>query len=134
MSEDIHDGGCLCGGIRYRVTGPIKDIAHCHCSMCRRAAGAVAVTWFTVPAVAFQVTRGRPKVWRSSPSCERGFCPDCGAQITFRDETSPDALDVTLATLDDAEGHPAGYHIFADSALSWLRLDEHLPRHAEYPD
>ena len=37
-------GGCLCGDVRFTVDWPSKWIAHCHCSMCRRAHGAAYVT------------------------------------------------------------------------------------------
>ncbi|MBL6951596.1 MAG: hypothetical protein ISR50_03125 [Alphaproteobacteria bacterium] len=34
-------GGCLCGTIRYAMNAsPILVISHCHCSDCRRTAGA----------------------------------------------------------------------------------------------
>ncbi len=46
MSDNpVYEGGCLCGTIRYRIAGPIAWAAHCHCAMCRRASGAVALTW-----------------------------------------------------------------------------------------
>ena len=32
-------GGCLCGGVRYTVTGPLRDIVACHCEQCRRSSG-----------------------------------------------------------------------------------------------
>ena len=39
--EDTMAGGCLCGAVRYTVNGPIQgEIAHCHCTMCRRSSGA----------------------------------------------------------------------------------------------
>ncbi|KPW91720.1 hypothetical protein ALO50_01812 [Pseudomonas syringae pv. cerasicola] len=43
MSE-IHSGGCHCGGLRYQFDAPLRDIAHCHCSICRRTSGATVVT------------------------------------------------------------------------------------------
>jgi len=33
-------GGCLCGGIRYEISGPLTEAGNCHCSMCRRFHGA----------------------------------------------------------------------------------------------
>jgi len=131
MTEETHEGGCLCGSVRYRITGPIADVAHCHCSMCRRAAGAVAVTWFTVPTEAFTITKGALRTWRSSAHGERGFCPDCGCQITFRDDRFPRERDVTLATLDAAADQPAQRHIWTRSRLPWLTLDPELPESAE---
>jgi len=121
-------GGCLCGGVRYRIDGPIQGAtAHCHCTMCRRASGAPVVTWFTVKTDDYAVTKGAPGVYRSSEKAERTFCPTCGAQLTFRTDEAPGFVDVTLATLDDPENHPATLHIWTESRLPWLHLDEHLP-------
>ena len=39
------EGGCLCGATRYVVQGDPVVVALCHCSMCRRAAGAPVVAW-----------------------------------------------------------------------------------------
>lgn len=127
MSAGGHEGGCLCGGIRYRVDAVIDNVMHCHCGMCRRASGAVVVTWFTAPPERVSVTRGKLKTWRSSANFERGFCPDCGCQITFRDVRTSDRIGITVATLDDAARVPAGYHVEVASRLFWLHLDEHLP-------
>ena len=41
-------GGCLCATIRYRVTAPSLCVSHCHCTFCRRAAGAAFITWMTL--------------------------------------------------------------------------------------
>ena len=32
-------GGCLCGGVRYQIRGPLRDVVACHCSQCRRTTG-----------------------------------------------------------------------------------------------
>ncbi len=131
----LHEGGCLCGEIRYRIAGPIDSVAHCHCSMCRRSAGALVVTWFSVPRARFAVTRGKLARWKSSRNAERTFCPSCGAQIGFRSLRYPDDIDVTLGTLDRPEQHPADRHVWISDKLPWLRLDEHLPASAGFtPD
>ena len=36
----VHQGSCLCGGVRYETTAPLQGASHCHCSMCRKAHGA----------------------------------------------------------------------------------------------
>jgi len=129
MNARVHAGGCLCGGVRYEVTAEaLDDVAHCHCTMCRRASGAPLVAWFTVPPEAFRLTLGALRTWRSSAAGERGFCPDCGCQISFRDDGFPDELDVTAATLDDPEQARPSRHIWTENTLSWLQIDDHLPR------
>lgn len=121
-------GGCLCGAVRYRIEGgPKGDVAHCHCSMCRRAAGSVAVTWFTVDPARLTFTQGAPARYRSSEKGERTFCGACGSPLTFWHADFPDDLDVTLGTLDRPEDMPATLNIWTQSRLPWLHLDAHLP-------
>src|SRR5262245_62100457 len=93
-------GGCLCGAVRYRVRGEPVDTGYCHCTLCRRSAGAPVNAWTTFPIGAFAFTRGKPKAFRSSPHAVRHFCRRCGTQLTFRKTPKPESVDVTVATLD----------------------------------
>ena len=126
MSEN-HQGGCLCGSLRYEFTAPLQDIAHCHCSTCRRSSGGIVTTWITVPLASFRWLTGTPREYASSTSCTRSFCPTCGAQLTLFTRLSPNSLDITIATLDQPELAPADRHIWVQSRLPWLNLDPHLP-------
>lgn len=128
-------GHCLCGAIRYRVPYPFAgQVAHCHCTMCRRAAGSVVVTWFTVAKADFELLGGELAIHRSSDHGERGFCGTCGSPVTFWSSHYPDTIDVTLATLDHPEAIAPDLHIFAESRLPWLRLDTHLPDRSDGGD
>lgn len=130
MSE-LHTGGCHCGRLRYQFSGPLRDIAHCHCSICRRVSGGLVTTWITLPARAFKWLEGVPARYDSSASCARYYCADCGAHLALVTHLSPDSIDVTIATLDHPERAPADRHIWTDSRLPWLRLDEQLPEEPE---
>lgn len=128
-------GHCLCGAVRYRVPSPRpEDIAHCHCSMCRRIAGAVAVTWFTVPTETLEMLGAPLEIYYSSSEVERGFCPTCHTPISFWSSRFPDTIDVTLATLDDPAEFAPSMHIWTESRLPWLNLDTHLPDREGDPD
>jgi hypothetical protein len=133
MTVERHDGGCLCGGIRYRIDGPIPSVAHCHCRMCQKASGAVVMTWALIRPETFDLTHGELRTWWSSAKGERTFCPGCGAQITFRHTSAPEELGVTLASLDDAGAHAATHHIYTESRLPWLNLDGHLRAYRREP-
>ncbi|WP_459617808.1 GFA family protein, partial [Enterobacter hormaechei] len=41
---ETHTGGCHCGYLRYAVAAPLDDVAHCHCSICRRTTGGIVTT------------------------------------------------------------------------------------------
>ena len=32
-------GSCLCGAVRYEVTGPLRKVVYCHCEQCRKTSG-----------------------------------------------------------------------------------------------
>lgn len=130
MSE-LQTGGCHCGNLRYQLDAPVNDIAHCHCSICRRTSGGIVMTWTSVPVEAFKWLAGSPTTYDSGPTCVRYFCNNCGAQVALLSRNSPDMMDVAIATLDHPELNPANRHIWTDSRLPWLHLDEHLPGEPE---
>ncbi|MWV14947.1 GFA family protein [Pseudomonas sp. L-22-4S-12] len=128
---DTHSGGCHCGRLRYTFEAPLQDIAHCHCSICRRTSGGIVTTWLTVPARSFRWSSGEPAAYASSPSCTRYFCGHCGCHLTLFTTLSPDSLDITVASLDHPELAPAERHIWVKNRLPWLQLDPQLPQEDE---
>lgn len=122
-------GGCFCGAVRYRVNAAPSDVAHCHCGMCRRTSGAPFVSWLTVPRSAFTLSAGAPAELRSSGPALRRFCAACGTALTFQREDAPSWIDVTVGSLDDPAAVTPRRHIWTDSQLSWLHIEDDLPRH-----
>lgn len=116
-------GGCLCGSIRYLVRGDPIYITHCHCPTCRRASGAAFVTWFTVR-VSELDWRGEPlTLYRSSAAVERGFCRRCGASLSYRHESDPAEIDLTLGSLDHPELLRPEHHTWWEARLEWAEPD-----------
>src|SRR6202049_4955626 len=101
MGETCYLGGCLCGGVRYRVSGTVSHLGFCHCASGRRATGAPMVAWGTFVRESFRLTRGSLTEYRSSPAVTRGFCAACGTSLTYRNDARAAEIDVTLATLDE---------------------------------
>ena len=40
-----YTGSCLCGAVQYSVDKIEKQMAHCHCTMCRKFHGAAFATF-----------------------------------------------------------------------------------------
>src|SRR5512134_3668562 len=93
------EGGCLCGAVRYRVTGEPLARSLCHCRTCRLASGAPSVAWvvFRSGDLAFI---GQPTGFHSSPDVIRTFCGRCGTSLTYQRTSETDTIDVTTVTLD----------------------------------
>jgi hypothetical protein len=125
------EGGCFCGDIRYRVSGPISHETCCHCSICRRSSGAPFVAWFTVPRSAVELTNGSPTEIRSSDHGKRSFCSRCGTPLLFSSSHHPDEIDVTTCSLDAPERIPPIDHTHTRSRLSWVEVDPTRPSFAE---
>lgn len=123
------EGGCLCGAVRYRLARVPRQVVHCHCAQCRRAAGAPVVTWATVREAEFAIVEGEPAWFASSDHGKRGFCPRCGTQLLFVSTRYPGAVDVTAASLDHPERLAPLRHTFAPERIAWLEMSDGLPRH-----
>jgi hypothetical protein len=124
-AAEVRTGGCLCGAVRYRVCLPPLWVAHCHCSMCRRAQGAGFVTWAGFAADALGLTVGDDLLsrYRSSAAAVRSFCSRCGTPLFFQSGRWPGEIHVTLATLDSSEGLEPQAHAYWGSRAPWLGWD-----------
>ena len=131
-SSDL-TGGCLCGAVRYRVRDEAIVTTLCHCSLCRRAAGAPVAAWAMFPEDAFALESGGFTTYASSPGVERGFCGRCGTTLSFRADFLPGLIDLTIASFDEPERLPPMLHMWERKRLPWLVLGDDLPRHAELP-
>ena len=130
MQRPCYAGGCLCGSVRYEVSGEARNLCYCHCTSCRRAAGAPLVPWGTFGRDGFRLTRGTLAEYRSSAPVVRGFCAACGTSLTYRHEQRPTELDVALATLDEAARFAPQMHVWVGDKLPWVSISDGLPQFA----
>jgi hypothetical protein len=128
--DDIATGSCLCGAVRFAARLPSKWVAHCHCSMCRRAHGAAFVTWagFEDERIAIEDADARLQWHASSPPARRGFCARCGSTLFFRSERWPGELHVVLANFDTPLDRLPQAHVFYDAHVPWFEPNDDLPR------
>jgi len=124
-------GRCLCGAVRYRCGAPLCPPTLCHCESCRRAAGAHAVGWVTVPLSSAVFTAGEPCRYASSPGVERTFCGQCGTPLSYRNERRPAEIDFTIGSLDAPDAAVPVDHIWMMDAPAWDRPRDGWPQHAQ---
>lgn len=132
--DQKHEGGCTCGAVRYRLESAPFDTGWCHCRTCQHSSGAPAMVFASVPAGDLVFTRGEDKVksFRSSEFGRRRFCGECGTPLTIEVEFQPETIDFTVATLDDPDSVPPGFHIFRASKIAWFETADDLPRHERF--
>jgi hypothetical protein len=117
----VRIGGCLCGKIRYEVTGP-EDYPHvCSCPHCQRLSGGPMMSWVSFPVAGFKWTGpgGEPSWYYSWPDSRRGFCPNCGSQVCAQDDGA-DGICMTMSSLDNPGEFTPVAQSFKDDAVSWL--------------
>lgn len=127
-------GGCHCGACRYEASGEALHHALCHCTDCRRSAGAPMVGWTMYPAGSVSLTKGQPKVYESSEHGRRHFCPTCGTGLFYVNEQNlPGIIDIQSATYDNPDLIPAEAHIQVADRISWMKDTSSLPEFERYP-
>ncbi len=127
-------GGCHCGAIRYEASGEALTHALCHCVDCRRNAGAPMVGWTMYPESAVKVTKGMPKIYKSSEHGRRFFCGDCGTGLFYANaQVLPGIIDIQSATYDDPGLVPAQAHIQVAERISWMARAHELPHFDRFP-
>lgn len=126
-------GGCLCGGIRYEINGPLTEVGNCHCSMCRRFHGAAFATYAKVSAEHFRWISGQEllTVYETSPGIGWAFCRVCGSSLGV--PTHGKLSDIALGPLDSDPGVRPTEHIFVGSKADWFQITDTLPQHDERP-
>ncbi len=127
-------GGCHCGKVRYQADGDPLTHALCHCSDCRRHAGAPMVGWTMYPIAAVKVTQGATKTYESSAHGRRQFCPDCGTGLFYTNAVIlPGIIDIQSATYDDPDAVPPRVHIQVAERIGWMERAHELPKFERYP-
>ena len=130
----ILEGGCHCGAVRYRIAGEAMTHALCHCTDCRRHAGAPMVSWTMYPDTAVTITKGNPKTYASSEHGRRQFCANCGTGLFYvNSQMLPGIIDVQSSTYDDPGLFAPEAHIQVADRISWMEKAHELPTFERFP-
>ncbi|MDP2431691.1 MAG: GFA family protein [Pseudomonadota bacterium] len=135
MEKDGHyTGGCLCGAVRFEISGPVRSIVYCHCSQCRKAQGSAFATNGIVDVSDFKLLAGEDALtaYESTPGQTKHFCKICGSPIFSKTATKPEQLRIRLGAIEsDIEERPVA-HIFVTSKANWEEIAGDLPQYEAY--
>ena len=129
-------GGCLCGAVRYKVSGDQIFSGRCYCNDCRKTSGTGHNAVFAVAEQAVSITgklTNYTKPGGSGQPFTRRFCPVCGSRIAGVGPALPGMVLITASTLDDPEKFVSQMSVFASRAPSWDRPPPGTPSFPEMP-
>jgi hypothetical protein len=133
VSEPVRaTGGCLCGGVRYEVRGPLRDVLTCRCVECRRWSGHV----FAATAARREhlaLLASGPLRWLASPHSEsdarRGFCSACGSSL-FWDAPARETICIAAGSLDEPTELRLVGHVYVSQTADYDEVPhDGLPRY-----
>ncbi len=136
MSEQF-EGGCLCGAVRFNVTGTPTGFDLCHCSRCREASGSAFLAELEFKGAEFEWVSGRSliktyeaPVRNTPPGYQRTFCTECGAPVPTVDRGM---IRVPAGTLDRDPGIRPQRHIFVDFKAPWFEIIDSIGQFGTKP-
>ncbi len=130
-------GSCLCGGVRFRVTGPFEAVSACHCASCKKISGGAGTVSGRVRSDAIVIDAGTELVrtFRPAEGHAKTFCSVCGSNLFgYGWPTSPHAS-VRLSAIDGPLDRKPEAHIFVRALAEWETLpDDGAPRYEALPE
>lgn len=135
--EGLLTGGCLCGALRYTLTGPALFVSQCCCKDCQKATGTGHTTIIGVPATQLRMTQGTPKTYTtrgdSGGDVVRHFCGHCGGRLYTSGTLPAGVVMVQAGSLDDPNAVTPESVIYVKDAVRWDRFDPALPTFPALP-
>ena len=130
-------GSCLCGSVRYEISGEAVRFYHCHCRRCRKTTGTGhASNLLVTPVGSLAWLAGEELLRRYKvPEAERFyncFCSKCGSPMP-RAVPELDAVVLPAGTLDTEPPIQPQARIFWDSRADWSCSADDIPVFPEYP-
>ena len=129
-----YEGGCLCGNIRFLVSGEPDRVAICHCRYCQLRTGSPfgSLAYFVTSEVKllkghltdFSFTSESGSGWTTK------FCSKCATTLFIELEKRPGLTGVSYATFDPPTFHfPITREVFTRSKAHFVGELEAIEHH-----
>ena len=123
MADEVMEGGCACGRVRFKVRIADDEAYLCHCRMCQRATGSISIAFKHVTAADVEWA-GEPDWYDSSAIARRPYCRECGTSLGFIFKEGSDSMDLTVASFDDPSRFKPKHHFGAEAIhRAWLNTE-----------
>jgi hypothetical protein len=136
MTDVTLQGSCLCGAVKYEVTGKATRFYHCHCSRCRKATGTGhASNLFLQPGTLIWLGGQELITSFKVPQAIRfanTFCKTCGGRLP-RQAAGSDLVMIPAGSLDDEAPIRPQAVIFAGSRAGWSCDSGEIQAYPQYP-
>lgn len=131
------EGGCACGGVRYRLNAAPMFVHCCHCSWCQRETGSAFALNALVESAEVELLCGQPELVDTPSASGKGQtivrCPDCHVAVWSHYAGAGHAVAfVRVGTLHEPHRCPPDVNIFISTKLPWVVLPEGVPAFDEY--
>jgi len=122
----IKTGGCLCGTVRFQLSGPARGVVNCHCGQCVKNHGHY-VGFSNCAADDLEWSGSEHITWyHASPTARRGFCCLCGSSLIWEIEGG-DRTSIAAGAFDQPSGLKTIGNIFVADKPDYYDISDGLP-------
>jgi hypothetical protein len=126
----MHKGSCLCGAVKFQVTGNLNPPDACHCSQCRKHSGHYFAST-DIPRTSLTIDGADKITWfRSSEKVQRGFCSVCGSSL-FWDPIKTEWTAVAMGAFDSPTNTKLAKHIYVGNKGDYYNIEDGLPQNLQ---
>ena len=122
---------CLCGGVKVKLLGKLRNIHNCHCSQCMKTHGNFASYTSALEDEIKFINKKTLKWYKSSVKAKRGFCSKCGASIFYKRKNSK-STSIAAGMFSNPTNLKTLSNIFTKDKLDYYKLDPKLPKFNKY--
>ncbi len=135
-----HEGGCVCGAVRYVAHGDPLRVTVCHCTWCQRRTGSAFGVEAVYPEDAVALA-GAMQTYRhvsdeSVRWLDQHFCARCGTNLGITLEAVPGIRTIAAGTFDDPSWLRRESclfrYVYLRSARDWSAIPDGVERYEQH--
>lgn len=130
-----HRGSCLCGSVKYELTGDFQSFFLCHCTRCQKGTGSAhAANLFAQAGTLTWLQNEEDVSTYKHPNSlhTKSFCQKCGSALPTLAE-SVNSVVVPAGSLDSPVPILPTAEIFDGRRASWSMDLSNVPRFEKFP-